>query len=369
MIDSGRRFVPMDTLKDILDVMAATKLNVLHLHASDHCRFGVESKLFPNLTGALTGIHAGFYTQDDVKALISYAGDRGIRVVPEFDIPGHSRGFVPLAASGDIHFCTDDPTRCQLYDDPQGKTFSTLHRLMGEMAELFSDEVFNIGSDETAAKGVCTVNNTLGIERKILTAIQTDFKKVPEGWEEVLFDAGAATPQTIVNAWARHNASEITATGRKAVESAASHFYFTEAAPGGASGWSKCWYDIGTGVPSSQRALLLGGEMSMWTDTYCYINQCGASGGSPPVGHALFDPAKDAEFHRSIGGMIWPRGYVGAAAFWNYDASTDPSADAFVQGIWKLNDELVARDKAVCPTNCSCDQLSACGKPYITPTD
>jgi hypothetical protein len=76
---------------------------------------------------------------------------------------------------------------------------------------------------------------------KVLTAIQTEFGKTPEGWEEVLFDAGAATNQTIVNAWARHTAAEITATGRRAVESKAGSFYFTSAAPGGPAGWSKCW--------------------------------------------------------------------------------------------------------------------------------
>ena len=55
MLDAGRRFFPMDNVKDIMQVMVANKLNVLHLHASDYCRFGVESKLFPNLTAALTG--------------------------------------------------------------------------------------------------------------------------------------------------------------------------------------------------------------------------------------------------------------------------------------------------------------------------
>ena len=125
MIDSGRRFVPMATLKNLLDTMAANKLNVLHLHASDHCRFGVESKLYPNLTNALTGIKGGFYSQDDIKDLIAYAGNLGIRVIPEFDIPGHSKGFEPLAYSKDgIQFCTDGPTRSQLYDDPAGNTYT-----------------------------------------------------------------------------------------------------------------------------------------------------------------------------------------------------------------------------------------------------
>ena len=199
--------------------------------------------------------------------------------------------------------------------------YKTVHAIMREMAGLFVDEVFNIGSDETAAKGRCTVNSTFAIERKMLTAIETEFNKTAEGWEEVgpgpraallpllapqwlgerapgnrraprhppcsqrntrrapnlpchgrrgsqvYFDAGAATMKTIVDAWKSHTAADITATGHRAVESAEKHFYFTGPAPGGPAGWSKCWYDIGTGVPASQLPLLLGGEMSMWTDS------------------------------------------------------------------------------------------------------
>ena len=105
----------------------------------------------------------------------------------------------------------------------------------------------------------------------------------------------------------------------------------------------------------------------MWSDTYCYEAQCGASAGATPVGAALFPPWADASFARSIGGMIWPRGYVGAQAFWNYDASVDPSSAEFANAIWKLNDELAARGSLTCPSHCSCDQLSACGKPYPLP--
>jgi hypothetical protein len=64
--------------------------------------------------------------------------------------------------------------------------------------------------------------------------------------------------------------------------------------------------------------------------------------------------------------MIWPRGFVGAAAFWGYNASVDPRSAAFASSIWRLNDGLIARGAKTCPTHCSCDQLSACGKPYIT---
>jgi hypothetical protein len=124
-------------------------------------------------------------------------------------------------------------------------------------------------------------------------------------------------------------------------------------------------YDIATKVPAAQLPLVLGGEMSMWTDSYCYIDQCGSSTGRVPTGHALFDPAQDAAFGKSIGGMIWPRGFVGAAAFWNYNNATNPADPAFVASIYKLNDEVKARGGFVCATNCSCNQNTQCGVPYI----
>ena len=223
MLDAGRRFFPMPLVKNLLDTMSAAKLNVLHLHASDQCRFGVESKLYPNLTAALTGIHAGFYTQSDIADMQAYAKGLGIRVVPEFDFPGHSRGYMPVSFGADgVQFCEPKaPTRTQLYGDPGGKTYKIVHDLMKEMSALFEDDVFNIGCDETGVKGPCTTESTFGVERKLFSAIATEFNKTPEGWEEAYFDAQAATNDTIVNAWATHTASQITAVGRRAVESRA----------------------------------------------------------------------------------------------------------------------------------------------------
>ena len=63
-------------------------------------------------------------------------------------------------------------------------------------------------------KSRCTLNSTFEFERTLLKAIQYEFNKTPEGWEEILYDAEAATSDTIVNAWARHNASEIVSTGQ-----------------------------------------------------------------------------------------------------------------------------------------------------------
>lgn len=110
--------------------------------------------------------------------------------------------------------------------------------------------------------------------------------------------------------------------------------------------------------------LLLGGEISMWSDSYCSEAQCGASRDVTPVGHALFPPSMDNAFSKSIGGMIWPRGFVAAAAFWNYNSNADPASASFQESIYKLNNAMRARGSHVCPSHCSCDQLSACGESY-----
>ena len=101
MIDVGRHFIPMDVLKRNLDAMAAVKLNVFHWHLSEDQGFRIESKKFPTLHEL--GSDGHFYTQDQVSDMIAYARDRGIRVVPEFDIPGHATawfvGYPELASA------------------------------------------------------------------------------------------------------------------------------------------------------------------------------------------------------------------------------------------------------------------------------
>jgi len=102
--------------------------------------------------------------------------------------------------------------------------------------------------------------------------------------------------------------------------------------------------------------------MSMWTDRYCIINQCLNTHKTPP-GSSLFSPEKDAEFQISVGGNIWPRGFVGAGAFWGYDKSIDSQSQTFIDKIWKLNDMVIERGGVTCPTKCACDELNQCGKP------
>lgn len=106
--------------------------------------------------------------------------------------------------------------------------------------------------------------------------------------------------------------------------------------------------------------------MTAWTDTYCNPRECGAMHQyHPEKGSALYNRSRDAVYGKSYGGMIWPRGFVGAAALWNWNSSVDSQSAEFIDAVWSTNDRLAKSGSLVCPSRCSCDQISACGKPYF----
>ena len=155
MIDSGRHFIPLDILKRNLDGMAAVKLNVFHWHLSENQGFRIESKKFPKLHEL--GSDGLYYTQNEVSELIAYARDRGIRVIPEFDIPGHTTawfvGYPELASAPGPYeierkWGVFDPAM----DPTQDGTYRFLDEFIGEMAQLFPDQFFHIGGDEVNGK-------------------------------------------------------------------------------------------------------------------------------------------------------------------------------------------------------------------------
>ncbi len=155
LIDVSRHWIPLDAIKRNLDAMAAVKLNVFHWHLSDDQGFRVESKVFPKLHQM--GSDGHYFTQEQVREVIGYARDRGIRVMPEFDIPGHSTSWFvgyPELASGTGPYKIErtfgilnanmDPTREEVY--------VFLDKFIGEMAGLFPDAYFHIGGDEVTGK-------------------------------------------------------------------------------------------------------------------------------------------------------------------------------------------------------------------------
>ena len=132
------------------------------MHFSDFPASRIESKAFPSLTSKLrcniTGKPA-FYTQQDVVELVVYAKARGVRVVPELDVPGHTGGLAPLVDEG-LRYC-NNTHRKTLYDDPSNRTWAVVETLIREWVQLFNEEeLFHMGCDETHPIGeLCGVEN------------------------------------------------------------------------------------------------------------------------------------------------------------------------------------------------------------------
>ncbi len=153
MLDPARRFLPLPSVLDVLEGMAALRLNVLHLHLSDDQGFRLASSRLPMLATT----HAQHYSRDDVRRLVAAAAELGIRVVPELDMPGHCQswlvGYPELAPMGQqwelrkpfgIGRGSLDPTR--------ERTYEFVTELLTEVCELFPDEYVHIGGDEVHPK-------------------------------------------------------------------------------------------------------------------------------------------------------------------------------------------------------------------------
>src|SRR6266700_1770494 len=204
MIDSGRHFIPVDVIKRNLDGMAAVKMNVFHWHLSENQGFRVESKRFPKLQEM--GSDGLYYRQDEIREIVAYARDRGIRVVPEFDMPGHSTawfvGYPDLASAPGPYsieriWGVFDPAM----DPTRESTYKFLDAFNGEMATLFPDQFFHIGGDEVNGKQwdanpkiqqfmhAHGFKNNADLQAYFNTRVQKIVAKqgkTMEGWDEIL---------------------------------------------------------------------------------------------------------------------------------------------------------------------------------------
>ena len=190
MVDAGRRFLPIPLLEALVDGLSYSKMNVLHLHLSDEPAMRLESKLFPELTAALPP--GSFYTPDDMRSFVAYAAQRGVRVVPEIDVPAHAGGLAPLVKRG-LKYC--DAAKTTLAAD--AGTLAVLDKLFGELVTVFSDEVIHFGADEACKHDECPAGCTYDDVHKLEKHMQTTIRalgKTPMGWNDVFSDPKGSTP-------------------------------------------------------------------------------------------------------------------------------------------------------------------------------
>ena len=304
-IDPARHFMPVDAIERVLDGMAATKLNVLHWHLTDDQGFRIESRVYPRLH--TMGSDGEYYTQQQLRHVVAYARGRGIRVVPELDMPGHVTawlvGHPELAAAPGpyaierrwgIFEPTLDPTREEVY--------RFLDRFLGEVAAIFPDECLHIGGDEVkatqwdASPAIGEFKRKHGLESN--EALQTHFNrrllkilakhgKTMVGWDEILQPDLPA--DAVVQSWrGAESLAAAAAAGHRAILSSgyyldhikpASYHYAVDPLAGAAGA-----------LPDADRAHVLGGEACMWSEYY------------------------SAEM---IDGRVWPRAAAVAERLWS----------------------------------------------------
>lgn len=235
LIDTARHFMTLETIKRQIDAMERVKLNVLHFHLSDDQGFRVESKRYPKLQTTGDG---QFYTQDQVRELVAYAADRGVRIVPEFDVPGHTRAIAqayPEFALAPAKPANPIVAMDRALDPTKEETYRFLDRLFGEMAGLFPDAYFHAGGDEVSdavwldhphvqafmkAKGLTSKPALESHFHRRVAAILKSHGKTMVGWEEVAADA-SAPEDIVIQAWQTSNATvHAVANGHRTIVSA-----------------------------------------------------------------------------------------------------------------------------------------------------
>lgn len=284
MIDSARHFIPLDVLKRNLDGMEAVKMNVFHWHISDNQGFRAESKKLPKLTGMGSG--GLYYSQDELRDLIAYAGDRGIRVVPEFDMPGHSSswmvGYPDLASTpGPFKIEEDWGVMDPAMDPTKEATYKFLDTFIGEMAKLFPDHYFHIGGDEVNGKA-WDANPKIQEFKKAHNyqsneALQSYFSqrvqklvnkhgKAAIGWDEIYVPG--APKDIVIHSW--RGQESLAAAAKEGYRGILSNGYYIDLM------WSAARHyavDPLSGPAADltvdQKQLVLGGEATMWSE---YVN-------------------------------------------------------------------------------------------------
>lgn len=279
LIDSGRHFQPPDVIKRNIDGLAAVKMNVLHWHLTDDQGFRVESKLFPALHEF--GSDGRYYTQAEIRAIVAYAADRGIRVMPEFDLPGHSTSWFaafPELASAPGPYAVSRTFGVQLpaFNPANPNVYAFLDAFLGEMAGLFPDPFFHIGGDENKAahwdanieiqefkreKGFASNEALQAYFHSRLFEILKRHGRRMAGWEEI-FQPGLSK-DAVIQSW--RGAEALAAAARKGNHGLLSHGYYLDLFRPAAFHYLNDPLPDGHGLSAGDAGRVWGGEAAMWS--------------------------------------------------------------------------------------------------------
>ncbi len=305
MIDPVRHWQPVEVIKRNLDAMAVVKLNVLHLHLTDDQGFRVESKNFPEFTAKASD--GNFYSQDDIRAIIAYATARGIRVMPEFDLPAHAAAWTTarpdVASAPGPHELLRIWGSNEVLDPTNEELYTLLDGFIGEMAALFPDAYLHIGGDEnngkqwTANAKIQAFIKAHGFKNNV--ALQTYFNQRLQkivaqhgkhmiGWDEIL--EPGLPKDAVIHSWRGLKPLALVTAAQQGYTSILSNGYYIDLILPAAEHYLVDPLPADTPLTPAQQALVLGGEATMWSEW------------TPP---------------ETIDSRIWPRTAAIAERFWS----------------------------------------------------
>lgn len=280
MIDVVRHWQPMEVIKRQIDGMALVKLNVLHLHLTDDQGFRIESRTNPQLHQM--GSDGQYFTHGDMREIIAYAAARGIRVVPEFDIPGHTTSWLvgnpelgsqpgpyQLIRTWGIFDPVLDPTNEAVYE--------LLDAFLGEMAALFPDPYLHIGGDEVNGRHWdanpriqqfirdLNLNGNLGLQahfnERVQEILRTHGKRMI-GWDEIL-QPGLPT-DAVIHSW--RGPDSLAAAAKGGYSGILSNGYYIDLIHPAADHYLNDPLPADSGLNEEEQRRVLGGEATMWSE-------------------------------------------------------------------------------------------------------
>jgi hexosaminidase len=321
MIDASRHFMPVAMVKRNLDGMAAVKLNVLHWHLVDDQGFRVETLAWPKLHEQASD--GNYYTRAQIRDVIDYAADRGIRVVPEFDLPGHGSAWLTAypelgSAPGPYEIERSwgifDPTINPTIE----KTYEFLDAFFAEMAELFDDEFIHIGGDENNGKDwlanpeIVAFMEERGYEGPLtlqryfnerVLAILTKYDKRMIGWDEI-FEEGLPK-NVVIQSW--RGRESLFESARLGYSGILSNGYYIDLIQPTDFHYLNDPLPPDSPLTPEEAARILGGEATMWAE---YV--------SP----------------ETVDSRIWPRTAAIAERFWS------PGSVRDLEGMYRRMDHI-----------------------------
>lgn len=301
MLDSGRQYQSPEFIKRLLDQMALLKLNVFHWHLTEGQGWRIEIKKYPKLTSIGSKVangkeQQGYYTQEEIRAIVNYAAERHIKVVPEIDVPGHSEA--ALIAYPELTCFNEAPKSVMafssnLFCGGNPNTYSFIKDVLDEVCELFPSEYIHLGGDEApkanwdrCAKCQQKIKDEhlkdshdlqLYFSSELAKYLKTKNKKAVF-WGDVVYEEGVELPENTVIQWwnyRRHKAKGLNNALSQGYEVICNTNYYTylnfPVTP-----WSKYQAnrtfdlkDIYTKNPShitNPDPLIKGMTTSLWTD-------------------------------------------------------------------------------------------------------